>query len=50
VNELSPIPKSRRNPKLIIAERDRDPVAVEGGAFNVFAVDAGVGPSVVASL
>jgi putative transposase len=45
VNHMSPIPKSRRNPKLIIAERDLVPVAVEGGAFNVFAVDVGVGPS-----
>ena len=42
---VSPIPKSRRNPKLIIAERDLVPVAVEGVAFNVFAVDVGVGPS-----
>jgi hypothetical protein len=30
---VSPIPKSRRNPKLIIAERDRVPVAVEGGTL-----------------
>jgi hypothetical protein len=47
---MSPIPKSRRKSKLIAAERDRVPIAVEGGAFNVFAVDAGVGPRVVASL
>jgi len=47
---VSPIPKSRRNPKLIIAERDRVPVAVAHGAFNVVELRPAVGPSGVASV